>query len=90
LSAALVVAQSMPPCFRHTSPVRGALDPSLQTTVSADVLLVLPVLLLSPAAGPVCTPGLARSAVSEGAPWYPAAPVSACPVGWLRCSVSAP
>ena len=69
LSAALVAVQSMPPCFRHTSPVRGEVEPSLQTTVSAGVALVWPVLLLSPAAGPVWTPGLARSAVSEGAPW---------------------
>src|SRR3954466_2424539 len=94
LSAALVAVQSMPPCFRHTSPVRGEFDPSLQTTMSTEELLLLlpllllcPALLLSLAEGPVWTPGLARSAVSEGAPFSDA---PAWPVGWLPCVVSAP
>src|ERR1044071_5944575 len=85
LSDALVAVQSMPPCFRHTSPVRGEVEPSLQTTMSACEELLELVLPLSAAEGPVWTPGLALSVVSVAGPLY-LAPVS----DWLRCRVSEP
>src|SRR5690242_19129409 len=70
--AAQVAAVSTPPCDPHTLvPLLEAFEPSLQTTVSIALMRMwwrrwCPV--LSAADGPVCTPRLARSAVSVTTP----------------------
>jgi hypothetical protein len=71
--AAQVAAVSTPPCELHAPlGLLAVFEPSLHTTVSAALIRIRwrrwwtrP---LSPAVGPVCTPGSALSAVSVAAP----------------------